>query len=121
MGYLFAEETNRIICSFYNVYNHLGHGFLEKVYENALCQELSELGVPISQQASVKVKYKGNIVGDYQCDLLVNEKIIVEIKAARNLLPDHDAQLLNYLKATGLKVGLLLNFGPKPEVKRRIF
>ena len=120
MGYLHAETTNQVICSFYNVYNHLGYGFLENVYENALCLELSAHDAQVSQQQQIKVEYKGHVVGDYQCDLLLENKVIVEIKSVKNLLPEHDAQLLNYLKATGLKVGLLLNFGPKPQIKRRM-
>jgi GxxExxY protein len=121
MGYLHADETDQIICSFYNVYNGLGYGFLEKVYENALCHELSAVGVSVVQQAPVKVEYKGRVVGNYVCDLLVSGKIVVELKSTKMLLPEHDAQLLNYLKATDNHVGLLLNFGPKPQVKRRIF
>ena len=79
------------------------------------------LDVPISQQKQVIVEYKGHVVGDYKCDVVFDDKVIVEIKSVKNLLPEHDAQLLNYLKATGIKVGLLLNFGPKPQVKRRIY
>jgi GxxExxY protein len=119
MGYLHAGETNQIICSFYNVYNNLGYGFLERVYENALCIELSFHDVHVIQQKQVKVEYKGYVVGDYKSDLVFDNKVIIEIKSVKNLLPEHDAQLLNYLKATGLKVGLLLNFGPKPQIKRR--
>ncbi len=92
MGYLYAEDTNQVICSFYNVYNSLGYGFLEKVYENALFQELSGLGMHVSQQEAVKVEYKGSVVGDYQCDLLVNGRVVVEITVAKWLLPDHDQQ-----------------------------
>ena len=120
MGYLHAEETNQIICSFYNVYNNLGYGFLERVYENALCIELTLLDAQVTQEQQVKVEYKGHVVGDYKCDLVFDNKVIVEIKSVKNLRPEHDAHLLNYLKATGLKIGLLLNFGPKPQVKRRV-
>jgi GxxExxY protein len=115
------ELTEKIIAAYYNVYNALGYGFLEKVYENALCHELSAVGVSVVQQAPVKVEYKGRVVGNYVCDLLVSGKIVVELKSTKMLLPEHDAQLLNYLKATDNHVGLLLNFGPKPQVKRRIF
>jgi GxxExxY protein len=99
----------------------LGHGFLEKVYENALVIELRRRGLKVSQQAVIKVRYAGQVVGDYYADLLVEDCIIVELKAAESLGDEHFAQLLNYLKATGIEVGLLLNFGSKPEVKRKVF
>lgn len=115
---LHEDLTNRIICAFYNVYNTLGHGFLEKVYENALAIELRKHGLQITQQESVKVFYEGEQVGDYFADVTVNGLIILELKAAESLKSEHFAQLTNYLRATDKEVGLLLNFGKKPEFKR---
>jgi len=112
------ELTNTIICAFYRVYNTLGHGFLEKVYENALVIELKKYGLTITQQEGVKVFYGGEQVGDYFADIIVNGLVIVELKSAENLKSEHFAQLTNYLKATNKEVGLLLNFGKKPEFKR---
>src|SRR5512139_234701 len=112
--------TERIIKVFYKVYNTLGYGFLEKVYVNAIMIELIKAGVDAIEQASIKVLYEGHVVGEYFADILVDNKVIVEIKAARQLSAEHEAQLLNYLKATDIEVGLLLNFGTRPEVKRKI-
>jgi GxxExxY protein len=116
-----SAVTDAIICCFYNVYNKLGYGFLEKVYENALAIEMENLGISSAAQHRITVHYEEQIVGEYFCDLFVENKVIIEIKATRNLLPEHDAQLLNYLKATDIEIGLLLNFGPKPEVRRKAF
>ena len=118
--YKHKELTESIICCFFTVYNTLGYGFLEKVYENALVEELSLRGLNVKAQVPVNVFYKNKCVGNYFCDLLVDDKVIVELKAAKKLMPDHEAQLLNYLKATKVDVGLLLNFGTIPEVKRRV-
>ena len=115
---LHEDLTNRIICAFYNVYNCLGHGFLEKVYENALVIELKKLGFLVTQQESVKVYYKGIQVGDYFADIVVNDLVILELESAEALRNEHIAQLTNYLKATDKEVGLLFNFGQKPEFKR---
>ncbi|MBI4745571.1 MAG: GxxExxY protein [Deltaproteobacteria bacterium] len=115
---LHEDITNIIICAFYNVYNTLGHGFLEKVYENALAIELRKNGLHVTQQESVKVFYESEQVGDYYADIIVNGLVILELKAADNLKNEHFAQLSNYLKATDKEVGLLLNFGKKPEFKR---
>jgi len=115
------EITEQIIGAFYMVYNALGYGFLEKVYKNALVIELRRRGVKVAQQVPIAVYYAGEVVGEYCADLVVADQIIVEIKAARALLAEHEAQLLNYLKATEYEVGLLLNFGPKAEHKRRAF
>jgi GxxExxY protein len=117
----YADLTDRIICAFYNVYNSIGYGFLEKVYENALLIELEQMSIQVDAQVPITVSYKDHIVGDYFCDLMIEEKIIIEIKAAKSLLPEHEAQLLNYLKATELEVGLLFNFGLNPIVKRKVF
>jgi GxxExxY protein len=118
---LHEEITGAIIKAFYTVYNTLGYGFLEKVYENALVHELTKLGLKVCQQVPIKVYYDGQLVGEYFADLVVEGCVIVEIKAAEGLRPEHAAQLLNYLKATEIEVGLLLNFGPKPEFTRKIF
>ena len=117
----YKELTEKIIKIFYKVYNKLGYGFLEKVYENALMIELRKEDIYAINQSPIKVSYDGEIIGEYYADILVEGKVLLEIKAARNLAEEHEAQLLNYLKATDSEVGLLLNFGPKPEVKRKVF
>jgi GxxExxY protein len=114
-----TDLTRQIIGAFYVVYNSLGYGFLEKVNENALALELRELGMTVEQQKPITVYYAGQPVGEYSADLVVNDAVIVELKADRQLADQHEAQLLNYLKATPLEVGLLLNFVPKPEIKRK--
>lgn len=116
-----GEITESIISSFYDVYNTLGYGFLEKVYENALALELTKQGFDIKAQVSIPVYYDEVQVGQYYADLLVNDKVIVEIKAAKDLCEEHEFQLINYLKATRCEVGLLLNFGRKPQFKRKVF
>jgi GxxExxY protein len=115
------EITRKIIGAFYTVYNTLGYGFLEKVYENALVIELQKSGLQVAVQYPVNVYYDGQVVGEYFADLLVDERIIVELKAVRRLAPEHEAQLLNYLNATHYEVGLLLNFGIEAEMKRKIY
>jgi len=117
----YKSLTEKIIRIFYRVYNNLGYGFLEKVYENAMMIECKREDIPAFSQYAIKVFYEDEIIGEYFADMLVDDKIIVEIKAARNLAIENEAQLLNYLKATDKEVGLLLNFGPKPEVKRKVF
>jgi GxxExxY protein len=117
----YKELTEKIIKIFYKVYNKLGYGFLEKVYENAMMIEFRKEGIPIASQAPIKVFYENEMIGEYFADILVDNKVIVEIKAAKNLAVENEAQLLNYLKATNVEVGLLLNFGPKPEVKRKVY
>lgn len=115
------DVTDGIIGAFYHVYNALGYGFLEKVYENALSHELKLRGFMVAVQEPIAVWYKGVAVGEYFADLLVNRCVIVELKSGVGLSTAHEAQLINYLKATGMEVGLLLNFGPKPQVKRKVF
>ena len=115
------ELTEKIIRIFYRVYNKLGYGFLEKVYENAMMIEFRRECIYAVAQSSIKVLYKNEVVGEYYADILIDEKVIVEIKATRTLALEHEAQLLNYLKATNIEVGLLLNFGPKPQIKRKVF
>ena len=109
----------KIIGCGFTVLNTLGAGFLEKVYENALVQELREAGLAVAQQQGVRVMYKGSVVGTYVTDLIVEQAVIVELKAAKAMDPTHYAQCLNYLKASGLPLGLVLNFGnPRLEIKR---
>jgi GxxExxY protein len=96
-------------------------GFLEKVYENALFFELSKQGFGIEKQKNIEVYYSGYLVGDYYADLIVNDLVIIELKAHGSLLEEHENQLINYLKATKIEVGSLLNFGNKPEIKRKVF
>jgi GxxExxY protein len=117
----YKELTEKVIGIFYKVYNNLGYGFLENVYENAMMIDFKIENIPAISQYAIKVFYENKIVGEYFADILVDGKVIVEIKAARNLALEHEAQLLNYLKATDKEVGLLLNFGPKPEIKRKVF
>lgn len=103
----------------FEVYRQLGHGFLEKVYENALIREFQAREIAVEAQVPFSVRYKGVIVGEYCADLVVDDKVIVEVKAVERLHPAHEAQVLNYLKATGKKIGLLVNFShPKATVKR---
>jgi GxxExxY protein len=115
------EITDKILKAFYTVYNVLGYGFLEKVYENALFIELRKLGLFVVKQQHIKVYYDGQEVGEYFADLLVENLVIIELKAAEAIIDEHEYQLLNYLKATDKEVGLLLNFGKKPEFKRKVF
>lgn len=119
--YKHSDLTEVIIKGFYTVYNALGYGFLEKVYANALALELRALGLDGVQEQRIAVYYHEAQIGEYAADLVVNDAVIVELKAVKTLLEEHEAQLLNYLKATPYEVGLLLNFGPKPEVKRKAF
>lgn len=113
--------TEEIIKVFYRVYNALGYGFLEKVYENAMMIELKKEGLHAAQQSPIDVLYSEQIVGQYFADIIVDGKVIVEIKAKKQLGAEDEAQLLNYLKATDKEVGLLMNFGPKSELSRKVF
>jgi GxxExxY protein len=119
--YLYQDLTQEIIRCFYKVYNVLGYGFLEKVYEKALKIELEKAGFQVERQKPINVYYETELVGEYFADLLVGNKVLIEVKAAVAICEDHDNQLINYLKATDIEVGLLLNFGKKPEVKRKAF
>jgi len=120
-NYKHTEITEKIIKAFYNVYNELGYGFLEKVYENSMLIELSGMGLFVEKQKPIRVSYQGKEVGEYYADLIVNESVIIELKAAEALCEEHEYQLINYLKATDIEVGLLLNFGKKPEIRRKVF
>ena len=117
----YKELTEKIINIFYKVYNRLGYGFLEKVYENAMILEFKKEGITAISQSPIRVLYEGEVIGEYYADILVENKVIVEIKASRSLVEENEAQLLNYLKATDIEIGLLLNFGAKPEIKRKVF
>ena len=119
--YKHSDLTEQIIGGFYAVYSALGYGFLENVYVKALKIELERRGMNVRNEFPIKVYYLGQLIGEYFADLIVNDLIILEIKAVKTLVDEHEAQLLNYLKATPFEVGLLLNFGPKPETKRRSF
>ena len=119
--YKYSKITDLIIKCFYKVYNELGYGFLEKVYQNALFLELRNAGLFCESQKQIKVFYQETKVGEYYADIIVNECVIIELKAAERLVEEHEFQLINYLKATEIEIGLLLNFGKKPEIKRKIF
>jgi GxxExxY protein len=116
-----TELISRIIGAFFRVYNCLGYGFSEEVYENALVLELRKMNVQAEQQEPITVYYDDQVVGQYYADIVVDGTVILELKAVDALLPEHEAQLLNYLKATSVEIGLLLNFGPTPEVKRIVY
>lgn len=116
-----SDLTDKIIKAFYNVYNTLGYGFLEKVYENAMSIELGKMGLTNSKQQPIDVFYDEYQVGSYFADIVVENNVIIELKAAENLSTGHEAQLTNYLRATEIEVGLLLNFGKQPQLKRKVF
>ncbi len=115
------ELTEQIIKAFFKVYNALGYGFLEKVYENAMFIELTEMGFKVDKQKRVLVYYKSHIVGDYNSDLIVENTVACELKTNESLAPENENQLLNFLKATSMEVGLLLNFGKRPDLKRKVY
>jgi GxxExxY protein len=120
-NYKHSQLTDKIIKVFFTVYNKLGYGFLEKVYENAILIELRKAGLLAEQQVPIKVYYEQQEIGDYYADIIVNGLVILELKATQTIAAAHEAQLVNYLKATQIEVGLLLNFGLKPEMKRKVF
>lgn len=115
------DITDKVIGSFYDVYNELGYGFLESVYESAMCVALREKSLEVECQLPLSVWFRGINVGSFRTDILVNRSVIVELKASKGLESAYEAQLLNYLKASEVEVGLLMNFGEKPEFKRLIF
>lgn len=117
-SYKHSQLTEQIIGVFYDVYNELGFGFLESVYRKALRFALLENGVTAEEEVAVSVLFRGKNVGDFKADLLVNSIVLIELKTAEALSPAHEAQVLNYLRATNLELGLLMNFGPKPQVRR---
>ena len=120
-GLKHRELTNKIIGIFYEVYNELGHGFLESVYETAFEMALVSSGVPVLRQIDVPVWFRGKKIGDFTADMLVDKRVLLELKAGQALSKAHEAQLLNYLRATRIEVGILFNFGLKPEFKRMAF
>ena len=121
MDLLHKEITEKIIKCYYKVYNTLGYGFLEKVYENAFALELQQNGLDVKCQFPIKVYYESKIVGEYYADIIVNNLILIELKASAFLLEEHECQIINYLKATEIELGLLLNFGKEAEYKRKVF
>jgi GxxExxY protein len=114
-----TDVTEKVIQAFYAVYNRLGYGFLEKVYENALVIEIRRLGLNAVAQAPIHVYYYDQVVGDYIADIIVEDRVLLELKAVRELAPEHEAQVLNYLKSTQYEVALLLNFGAEAQIKRK--
>lgn len=120
-NYKHRDLTAKILKAFYTVYNRLGYGFLEKVYENALVIELRKMGLRCEQQVPIIVYYEGEVVGNFRADVLVEGIVIVELKAAECLVSADEAQLVNYLRATEIEVGLLLGFCEKPDTKRRVY
>ena len=114
------ELTGKIIECAFRVHKNLGFGFLESVYQNALLIELTKAGLKAEKERKIQVNYDGQVIGDFVADILVEEKVILELKSVREIHPAHEAQLINYLKATGIEVGLLINFGEKVEIKRKV-
>jgi len=121
MEFLHGKITDKVLKAFYNVYNKMGYGFAEKVYENSMYIELQKMGLKCEKQKRISVYYDDELVGDYYADIMVEDLIILELKAASALCPEHEAQLLNYLCATDVEVGFLFNFGEKPQFKRGLF
>ncbi|MBA3018823.1 GxxExxY protein [Patescibacteria group bacterium] len=116
----YKELTHQIIDAAYQVHKVLGYGFLEKVYQNALMIELRKRGIRAESERPLKIQYESEIVGDYICDIVVEDKVILELKAVKEINDIHEVQLVNYLKGTGIEVGLLINFGPSVQVKRKV-
>lgn len=121
MHLLYNELTSLILKTYYEVYNELGYGFLKKVYQNALLIELKNKGLVVTPNKKIKVYFKEENVGDYYADIIVNDTVVLELKAAEYIIDQFENQLLNYLKGTDCEVGLLLNFGKKPEFRRKIY
>ena len=120
-NYIHSELTGKIIRCAYDVFDELGFGFLESVYEKAFEKVLKEKGHHVVRQEKIPVFFRGELVGDFRADLIVDGLVIIELKASENLHPSHEAQILNYLRATKVEVGLLFNFGEKLTFKRKIF
>lgn len=119
--YKYHKLTRKIIKGYYEVYNELGSGFMESVYENALEQVLISYGLRVNCQYCIDVYFRNKIVGEFKADMIIEDKVIVELKSVNKLIDKHTAQLINYLKATEIEVGLLMNFGNKPEFYRYIY
>ncbi len=120
-GLLHGHITQRILEPFFQVSNELGHGFLETVYQSALAVALRESGLEVAREAPVEVFFRRMVIGRFHADLLVEQRVVIELKAVRRIMPEHEAQLLHYLRATTLEVGLVLNFGSSPEFKRMVY
>jgi len=120
-GFKHRELSKKIIGVFYEVYNELGHGFLESVYQRSLCLALTEAGLMVHSPIAIPVWFRGRKVGNFEGDVLIEKSVLLELKAVRTLELSHEAQLLNYLRATDIELGLLLNFGLKPEFKRLVY
>ena len=116
-----SELTGKILSAFFQVHKELGYGFSERVYENALAMLLNEMGLKVEQQVRIYVYYHGRVVGEYIADMVINDIVLLELKATAKIIEDYAAQLLNYLKATNIEVGLILNFGPSAEFRRKIY
>lgn len=121
IGLKHEAVTDQVLAAFYEVYRELGHGFLESVYEAALEIVLTQKGLRVRRQVPIPVYFRGFLIGEYRADMFIEDCVVVELKAAKAIDPAHQAQLLNYLKATRVEVGLILNFGAKPEFKRMVF
>ncbi|RUA28238.1 MAG: GxxExxY protein [Bacteroidetes bacterium] len=119
--YLYSDLTKIILRAYYNTYNKLGYGFLESVYQNAMMLELKKQGLHCEKETAINVYYDNQIVGSFFADIIVENKVILELKAVSILIPKYEVQLVNYLKGTGLKVGLLLNFGHEPDARRKVW
>ncbi len=119
--FLHKELTEKLIEIYYRIYGDLGFGFLESVYEQAFYWEIADAGLAVERQTDVPVWYRGRKVGDFRADLVVERKVLIEVKAARSIDPAFEAQVLNYLRATEVEVALLMNFGPRPYFKRYAF
>lgn len=117
----YSDLTEKIIKAAYKVHNVLGFGFIEKVYQNALLIELRKTGLSILSEEPITVYYENEIVGQYVADIIVEDKVVLELKAVKELAEIHEVQLVNYLKATGIELGLLINFGHSVQVKRKVF
>jgi GxxExxY protein len=121
LGLKYAHLTEKIIGIFYDVYNELGYGFLESVYEESLVIALRQAGLMVNRQVSVPVWFRKHKVGEFRADVTVENCVLLELKGAKGMDPAHEAQILHYLKATDIEVGLLLNFGLKPQFRRLLF
>lgn len=121
MELLHKEITEKIIKAYYKVYNTLGYGFLEKVYGNAMAIELRNMGFEVKCQYPINVFYESEVIGEYYADIVINDIVVIELKASSSLLEEHECQLINYLKATEIELGLLMNFGKEAEYKRKVF
>jgi GxxExxY protein len=116
-----GETTRKILVTFFEVYNELGTGFLESVYQAALAQALTAKNMRVTREVGIDVFFRHAVIGRFYADLVVDDRVIIEVKAARAIAPEHHAQLLHYLRATAMEVGLLLNFGPQPKFQRLVF